>query len=267
MFSEQLLANIDTDIKFYRRNRVLMGACLLYAAITALTLIPSFIFGSSTQEFTILKNLHDSLSTAVTVIVALMGLLFMSSHFRNRNVKMVLTKPCSPETWLAGIVVSTLGVLFVLQVVVVLITGILFAVWGIPFQAGLLYVTVENFLADAVILSFIIFLSTAMPPVLAAIVAVIANEGAIYALREIVTAGQQSHGSTGLAILDGVLYVVYMALPSYGLLGNRDRDVYETWHLKASDWMDLLPALGYTAAIVVLFYLLTIVVLRRKSLG
>ena len=267
MFSEQLLANISTDFKFYRRNRVLMGAGLLYAVITALSLIPSFVFGSSTQEFTILKTLHDSLSTAVTVIVALMGILFMSSHFRSRSVKMVLTKPCSPETWLSGALLSTIGVLFMLQVAVIVITSALFAFWGIPFQGGLVYVTLDNFLADAVILSFIIFLSTAMPPVLAGIVAIIANEGAIYTLREIVSAGQHSTGSSGLAILDGVLYVVYMVLPSYGLLNGHQRQVFETWHVEASDWLSLLPGIGYAAAVIVLFYLLTIVVLRRKSLG
>jgi hypothetical protein len=129
------------------------------------------------------------------------------------------------------------------------------------------YVTIVNFLSDVVILTFITFLATALPPILAAIVAVIANEGAIHMLREIVSAGQDSHGSIGLSILDGVLYVIYIMLPSYGLLNGRTGVIDKTWRVQATDWTSLLLSAGYTVAIITLFYLLTIAVLRRKSLG
>ncbi len=267
MLSEQLRANFDTDIKFYRRNRILMGASLIYIALTGLSLIPSFVYLSSSREFLILKALHDSLSTAVTIVVALMGLLFMSSHFRNRNVKMVLTKPCTPETWVAGVLLSTGAILFFLQILVVAITGILFLVFGLPFQSGLVFVTIDNFLSDWIIMSFVIFLATAMPPVIATIVAIIANEGAIYALRGIVSAGHEATGSVALSVLDKVLYGIYMILPSYSLLKVRSATVLETWHVQPEEWVNLVFSLGYALAVVTLFYLLTLVLLRRKSLG
>lgn len=267
MLSEQLRANVSTDVKFFRRNRVLLGASLLYLVITGLSLIPALVFVSSSKQFDIVKALHDSLNTAVTVVVALMGLLFMSSHFHNRNVKMVLTKPCPAETWLAGALIAAAGVSLLLHLAVMAITGILFLVWGLPFQAGLIFVTVDNFLSGLVILSFLVFLATAMPPVLAAIVALIANESAIYFLRTIVTAGSDANHNMVLSALNKALYVLYMMLPSYSFLNDRNATVFGTWRVEAAEWPNLLLSLGYTVAIVTLFYLLTLAMLRRKSLG
>jgi ABC-type transport system involved in multi-copper enzyme maturation permease subunit len=267
MLSEQLRANFDTDIKYFRRDRILLGAGLLYMVITGLSLIPAIVFVSSTQHFDIIKSLHDSLSTAVTVVVALMGLLFMSSHFRNRSVKMVLTKPCTPETWVAALLLAAAAISLVLHLAVAAITGLLFAAWGLPFQAGLVFVTVDKFLGDLVVLAFVVFLATAMSPVLAAIVAVIANEGVFHALRTIVSAGLESSAGTALSALDKILYVAYMAVPSYSFVRHRSEVVFDTWRVQPEDWPTLLYGVAYSCAVVTLFYLLTLIVLRRKSLG
>ena len=267
MLTEQLRANFSTDIKYFRRNRILLGAALLYLVITGLTLIPAMVFLSMTKHFDMVKALHDSLSTAVTLVTALMGLLFMASHFRNRNVKMVLTKPCPPETWVGALLVATAAIALLLHVAVALITGLLFAIWDLPFQWGLLFVTIDNYLGGLVVVSFVVFLATSLPPVLAAIVAVIANESIFHTLRTIVTAGLEANGNVALAVLDKVLYVIYMALPSYSFLQGRSGAVLDTWRVQASDWPTLLYAGGYAMAIVMLFYLLTLVMLNRKSLG
>jgi hypothetical protein len=266
MVTQQLLANVDTNIKFFRRNRILLGASLFYLVITGLTLIPGLIFMSATKQFDIVKMLHDSLSTAVTICTALMGLLFMASHFRNRNVKMVLTKPCTPETWVAGLLVAAGAISLALHLVVVAITSIMFVAWGIPFQPGLIFVTLQNYLGGLIVLGFVVFLATSMPPVLAAIVAVIANEGTIYMLRTIVAAGIEATGSAVLSGLDKALHVAYVMLPSYSLFQERG-EVESTWRVESQDWLMLAPSVGYTIAITAFFYLLTLAVLRRKSLG
>jgi hypothetical protein len=266
MAAEQLRANIETDLKFFRRNKILLGATLLYLAFTALMLIPSIIFGSLSKHFDILKTLHDSLGNTVTVFTALMGLLYMASHFRSRNVKMVLTKPCTPETWLASLIIAAAAVSLVLNLVAAAISGVLFAVWGIPFQGGLIFVTLDNYLSGLVIFAFVVFLATSMPPVLAVIVAIIASESTIYWLRTIVAAGIDANVG-GLNTLDKLLYGIYMILPSYSLFHHQSETVFETWRVAPRDWLPLLYAAVYTVATMTLFYLLTLVVLRRKSLG
>lgn len=264
---EQLLANVDTNLKFFRRNKILLGATLLYLAITGLSLIPGFIFGSLSKHFEILKHLNDSLASTVTVFTALMGLLYLASHFRNRNVKMVFTKPCSPEIWLAALVIAAAAVSLALNLLVVVISAALFAIWGIPFQSGLIFVTIANYLSGLVIFAFVVFLATSMPPVLAVIVALVANESSFYFLRTIVAAGLREGGGVALTMLDKVLYVVYMVVPSYSLFEHRNEGVFQTWRVQAHDWLPLLYTTLYTCAIVTLFYLLALVVLKRKSLG
>ena len=267
MAAEQLRANIATNLRFFRRNRILLGATLLYLAFTALMLIPSVIFGSLSKHFDILKSLDGSLGNTVIVFTALMGLLYMASHFRNRNVKMVLTKPCTPETWLLALVISAAVVSLVLNVMAAAISAILFAVWDIPFQGGLIFITLDNYLSGLVIFAFVIFLATSMPPVLAVIVAIVASESTIYWLRTIVAAGIDANVSGGLSTLDKVLYGIYMVLPSYSLFQHQSEAVYQTWRVAPRDWLPLLYTLLYTGAMMTLFYLLTLVALRRKSLG
>ena len=267
MAAEQLLANIDTDLKFFRRNRILLGATLLYLAFTALMLIPGVIFGSLSKHFDILKGLHDSLGNTVIVFTGLMGLLYMASHFRNRNVKMVLTKPCTPETWLAALVIAAAAISLALNLVVAAIAGVFFAVWGIPFQSGLIFVTLDNYFSGLIIFAFVVFLATSMPPVLAVIVAIIASESSIYWLRTIVTAGIDAKVGGGLDLLDKLLYGIYMVLPSYSLFQHQSETVFQTWRVAPRDWLPLLYSALYTCAMMALFYLLTLAVLRRKSLG
>ena len=127
--------------------------------------------------------------------------------------------------------------------------------------------TIGNFLSDLVVLSFLVFLATAMPPVLAAIVALIANDSAIYLLRTVLAAGSDAGQSMMLSVLNKALYALYMVLPSYSLLNDRTDAVFSTWRVESAHWPSLFLSLGYTVAIVSFFFLLTLATLRRKSLG
>jgi hypothetical protein len=98
-------------------------------------------------------------------------------------------------------------------------------------------------------------------------VALIANESTIHFLREVVAAGSDANHGFVLTAIDKALYGLYMLLPSYSMLNDRAQVVSSTWRVEAPDWSNLFMSLCYTVAVVTLFYLLTLALLRRKSLG
>jgi hypothetical protein len=51
---------------------------------------------SGVQSFNSFREIDSDLNAFVRILAAGMGLLIMSSHLRNRSLKMVFTKPCPP---------------------------------------------------------------------------------------------------------------------------------------------------------------------------
>lgn len=263
---EQIRSNMVVNFKFYLRNRLLLVISLLFLGMTALSTIPAF-FMSSNQTFTILKSLFIQLNSFTMVFTAGMGLFLVSTHLKNRSIKMVLTKPCLPEVWLASAFFSAVAVSLVLNLLILLFAVVFSFSMGIPFQDGYVFISLDYFIKSIIMLSYIMFLSMVFHPVMAVLVALIFNEGTFYGLKTMLMAVSKSNSGWYLVAFEKVVGIIYMITPIMSPLSSeKTGNIYSSLRVASPDWGNLVNAAVYTLAITWLFFLLSDRSLRNKTL-
>lgn len=267
----QLWSSVRTTLRFYRRNRLLWLVAIVLGFSFAISLIPALFFQSSSQRFEIAKTVFDSLNYFFLLFAAVLGLVSVSSHVRDRSIKMVMTKPVAPAVWLGAHFVAAGLVLACLVVGNLLVSTGLFALWGIPWQSGPLFLGVTTLLRCLVLFSFLTFLSLVMHPVVAGITALILREGTFYQLS-LLAASAERMASAGwykglIRGIEALLALVYRVLPIYDPYGDAVAAVATSFRVESSHLLPLLWTTAYTAAFAALLFVLTLAALRRKRLA
>jgi hypothetical protein len=266
--TEQLRTNIGVLLKFYARNRLLLVIALLFLLLAAITISMSLLYGSATGHFEIITSALSTLNGFTLVLSAGLGLFAVSSHLRQRSLKMVLTKPCPPEVWIGAVFLSALLVSALLYTVNMLFGLGLSLVWGVPVQSGLFFLPVQGLVQSAVALSYLSFLTVWMHPAVAALVVLFFNEGTFSGLRQmLLTAIRTSGGNPLLPALEWVMKILYMALPTFSPYEAELEGATDSLRASAADWMMLLKSAGYAATALGLFYCLAVWALRRRNLA
>ncbi|MBI5026748.1 MAG: hypothetical protein HZC12_08525, partial [Nitrospirae bacterium] len=236
----QLITNIGINFKFYRRNRLLLVASIFIILVLGLSTIPGMFFLTKSGHLEIIRMVFSQLSSFATIVTAGLGLLLISHHIRNRSTKMVFTKPCLPEVWLLSSFLSASAVSFALYAGILLICSILFVVWNIPFQWGMLYIAFNDFLQAVILLSYITFLTVIFHPVLAVLFIFIFHEGTFYSIKLLLIGGIKAVGegsvSIWLKILKGVVDVIYMVSPSLEPFSEKTGQIYSSLRISDANW-------------------------------
>src|SRR2546425_12254030 len=107
--AELLRANVLANFAYFRRSRLLIAFALVFLLLTGLTSLPTFFINSSVQNFNSLQEIYSTMNVFLLLFAAGLGLFVVSSHLRNRSLKMVFTKPCSPAVWLLSAFISAAG--------------------------------------------------------------------------------------------------------------------------------------------------------------
>ena len=170
-----LRANVIAHLAFYRRSKLLLAFLILFALLTALQSVPQFFVSSGVQNFNTLREIFGTLNFFLLLFAAGLGLFIISSHLRNRSLKMVFAKPCPPAVWLVSAFLSAVIVAFVLDVVVLGGVTVLSMLWHIPVRSGLIFVAADTFFASIGLAAYLMLLATLVHPAVAAIVAIIFN--------------------------------------------------------------------------------------------
>lgn len=263
-----LRANIETNFVFYRRNRLLVAAALFIVLIMCLTSIPSIIFTSRTQHLDLIKIVLRQMTGFATIVTVGLGLLLVSQHIRDRSVKMVFTKPCLPEVWLLGSFISAGLVAFALFAGSLLVSFILFAIWGIPFQTGVLFIVLNEFFQAMSLMAFGTFLSVVFHPVLALFVLLVLQESLFYWLKVMLTGGIKALGEGSLVALLKLVKMpvdaLYMLWPSFSPYEAKTSRLSNSLRGADADWTYLLLAVTYSVVLMAAFYFLTGYVLKKK---
>lgn len=266
--NSQLITNIKINIKFYRRNRLLIVASIFIIGVLGLSIIPTLFFLTKTKHLEIIRTIFSQLSSFATIVTAALGLLFISYHVRNRATKMVFTKPCSPDIWLFSGLLSASFVAFVFYAGILLICSVLFLVWNIPFQWGIFYVTLNEFVQTLIVLSYITFLTVIFHPVIAVLFIFIFQEGTFYYLKLLLMSGIKTAGdgslSAGLKIVKWFVDIIYMLIPTYHPFSEKMSPVYSSFRVSLNSWKYLSLALAYALVISGLLYLLSLYFLKKK---
>lgn len=266
----QVMANVGVNFRFYRRNRLLMVAGLLILLVTCLSAAPSLFLLTKSQHLSIITTVLSELCGIAGVLVPVLGLLMVSNHIGSRSLKMVFTKPCRPETWLLSSTVSAVMVATVIYTGIFVVCAVMFLVWGIPFQWGLLFVLLNEFAHSLIWLGYLTFLAVVFHPVVAVIFIFIFSEGTFYSLNMLLTSGIKSAGagttSFFLKAAKGVAEAIYFVLPATNPFEEKTGDVYKSLRGADAQWLSLIATWGYALGVSLLFFLLAVFFLKKKRL-
>jgi len=259
-------SNILTNIKFYRRNRLLVGGSLFILAVMAVSTLPGIFYFSKTKHLDIIRMLFSTLSSFTTIVIGGLGLLFISHHLRNRTTKMVFTKPCSPELWLLSGLLSAGLVAAVSYVLIFIICSALFLYWGLPFQWGLVVITFDQLIQSMIALSFAVFLAVLFHPVIAVLIIVLFNESSFYYLKLLLMSGIKSGGSSEglLRLLKGLVDAVYMVMPTFQPFSEKLHSVYSSFRITPGHINYVLLVFAYGLISCSFYYLLSLYFLKGK---
>lgn len=261
-------ANIETNLVFYRRNRLLLAAVIFIVLVMGLTSIPGLLFSSKTQHLELVKSVLHLVTGFATIVTAGLGLMLVSQHIRDRSVKMVFTKPCLPEVWLLSSFLSAALVAAVLFAGSFLIASLLFAIWSIPFQSGVVYIVLNGFFQAVSLMAFATFLSVVLHPVLALFFLLVFREGLFYLLKVFLAAGIKATGDASvtplLKLIKLFVDAVYMLLPTFSPFESKMTPLFASLRGSDADWTYLVLAIVYAVLLTALFYFLTDYVLKRK---
>ena len=265
---EQIALHLGVHFRFFRRNRLLIGVAAMFLAITGLSLAGALLYSSSTSRFESIRNVSEALNAFVRILVPAMGLFLVSSHLRNRNLKMVFTKPATPELWIFSGLLAAILVSLALHLVIFFASVGLSLAWGVPVQAGFLFTALDSFFRSAILLGYLSFLAVVLHPVVAVILVLVFNESAFYGLMFMMEAAVRATGKNPfLPVLREVFRFVYMVIPITEPLSERSREVAVSLRAEAGDWQTLLMRAGYTLVVLTFFYLLSTLGLRRRNLS
>lgn len=263
-----LKANVVTHLRFCARNRLVLVFGLLVAGVIVLCMSFSMFFISRNSRFDIVLRLFGTLSGGITVLLGLIALLLVWYHRSQRCVKLVFTKPCTPEVWvlshyLTGAVLGLGGMALVLA-----LTAGLMGLWGLPWQWGVLPAAFCGLLGMAWMFSYLMALSTVMHPILAFFALQVLSDRLFYQLALMCRAGAESThlfgAGTLLFGLEKICLGLYLLLPGGHLFGEHLSRLNSGFRMEAGDWPYLLGEAGYTALFVLLMYLLTVLALKRQ---
>jgi ABC-type transport system involved in multi-copper enzyme maturation permease subunit len=262
-----LKANILTDIAYYRRSRLLLAFLLVFLLMTGLSSLPPLFADSSVQSFNALQGIYTTLSEFLLLFAGGLGLFVISSHLRNRSLKMVFTKPCSPAVWLASAFLAAVVVSLVLNGVVLGTAVLISYGFHLPVRGALLFISLDTFIASVGIVAYLMLLGMVMHPAIAATFALIFNAGLFYDAQTWSTAVIRS-GNSSLAVrgLNDLFHYLYLLLPMVRVFGEKTQDIYNTFRVAPGEWKLLFYSFGYALAVSTFCYLLALLALHRKKL-
>lgn len=263
--AELLRGNILAHLAYYRRSRLLLAFAFVFLVITGLQSLPLIFSGSGVQRFNILRELFSGLNFFLQVFAAGLGLFIISSHLRNRSLKMVFTKPCSPAVWLSSALLSAVLVSFIISCVVFGSVLALSFIWGVPARLGLLYVSIDTFIASIAVIAYLMLLGMLVHPAIAVVFALVFNSelfygGQVWALATI----HSGNSSLSLRLFARVFHFLYLLIPMFHPFSQRTDGIYNSLRVVHADWRYLLYSLGYTLTLAAFCYAISLFALERR---
>jgi ABC-type transport system involved in multi-copper enzyme maturation permease subunit len=263
---ELLRANIGAHLAYYRRSRLLLVFLLVFLLLTGLSSLPALFTNSGVQSFNSLHQIFQVLNVFLLVLAGGLGLCIVSSQLRSRSLKMVFTKPCSPALWLASAFLSAVAVSLLLNAIVLASAVLLSFGWHLPVRAGLLFISVDTFVASIGIIAYLMLLTTLVHPAIAATFALVSNGDLFYGGYEWTQAAiRAGNSSVGLRILDRLFHYLYFTLPMVYAFGRKTENIYSSLRVMHDQWRYLLYSFGYVMVLAAFCYSVALSALQRKK--
>jgi len=263
--AELLRANILANFAYYRRSSLLLAFMLVFLLLTGLSSLPPLFMHSGVQSFDTLRQIFSVLNGFLLFFAGGLGLFIISSHLRSRSLKMVFTKPCSPALWLVSAFLSAVAVSLLLNSIVLGCAAALSLGWHLHVRAGLLFVSVDTFIASVGIIAYLMLLATLVHPAIAVTLALIFNAGLFLEFQQwaqvVIRSG---NSSLALRALERLFHYIYLLIPMVYAFGKKTEPIYSSLRVVHSDWKYLLYSFGYVVVLAAFCYSLALFALQRK---
>lgn len=263
---ERLWLHVGSHLRLFRRSRIVLAVGLVIVGFWALGVLPFFFGGTAGNRFNQLRQVSQQLAVLGWVLSAGLGLFVTSTHLRNKSVQVILTRPGSPQIWLASIFLSALIVAAATQLAGALITFALSVVWGVPYQVGFLYLAIDSVFEAAIVIALLTTLGAVVHPVVALLALVLFNEGTFGALRfGLSMMVAQGQGGGFVAAAKAVVVAIHEALPMLDPFATQTGDVAGSLRVSGRAWAFLAATAAYSLAVTTICFLLSDLALRRRS--
>jgi hypothetical protein len=264
--TEILKANILANFAYFRRSRLLYAFIIVFFLLTGLSSVPALFIKSIIRNFDTLHSIAESLAVFLFLFSAVLGLFVTSSHLRNRSLKMVFTKPCSPALWLFSAFLSASLLSLALHAVVLFAVILLAWWWHLAVVSGLVFLFAIFFAYSVGIIAYLMLLGTIMHPAIAVVVAILFNASIFYSIWSS-TLGMSTYykSSRALHVLERLFYLLYMTLPISFPFSDQMRDSASTLRVMHGEWKYPAYALGYSLALSAFCYCVGLFALQRRK--
>jgi hypothetical protein len=264
--AELLRANILANFAFYRRSRLLLAFMLVFLLMAGLESLPPLFAHSGIQSFNALRGIFDDLNGYLLFLAAGLGLFIISAHLRNRSLKMVFTKPCTPAVWLMSAFSTAVMTALLLNLVVLATAVFLSIVWRVPVRPGLIFISAETFFACIGLIAYLMLLATIMHPAIAATFALIFNAGTFYS-AEFWTQSVVRSGNSNpvLWFLRWLFHTLYILLPMVHPFGSKTENIEASLRVTRGEWKYLLYSFGYALILSAFCYTTALLALQKKK--
>ncbi|HOK80393.1 MAG TPA: hypothetical protein PK303_06250 [bacterium] len=269
----KILSNIKADLIFFSRNGWLIGI----VAVLVLHALLSFIFGGliplyHANRFENIQNIVGSINNYGFIIVVALGIVTIFSHSTQRCLKMVFTKPCLPDVWIFSLFLSIAIVAILIFFLSFLTGSLLFVIWKVPYQPGLIFVCIKE-CCEAMIMSFfLLLLSLIVHPLIAVFLITVLNESSLYYICLSVRAALESTSTFSfwhafwLNISKSVSEILYRTVPIINPYAEKFNEVVKSWLVLSEDWAHLTVYVLYTMVASWLMAIFSTEALKKKRL-
>lgn len=264
----QLAANLRINALYFIRNG---GTALALGLGLFLLFNVSDLYQSLTQETdsaleTALREFLDiskGICRAMPVISGAAMILLFHTHFRDRNVKMILTRPCNPAVWLASAYISVAVLSGAILAVNYAVLSAVLLLAGIPPLAEPGYLALMSFSWGLAAAANAMWLMMIFKGWTALFFAGLLNIEAIVVLSRLVFHDLLiKYAGPAVDAAGASLVALYFVLPDY-YFGFE----YTNGWLKMEKWKLVIAAAGYPLVCAALSICLSIILLRRKNLS
>ena len=263
---ELLWAHTLTNLRFFARSRLILGFALVATALWSVSLVPFFLFESSGQRFNVLRELSTQLHLLGWFCGAGLGLFALSAHLRNGTTRLLFTRPSPPELWLASVFLASFLVALAIHSAAALITLVLSTAWGIPYQLGFVYLAIDAVIESMIVIALLTALGSWLHPVLAGLLAALANDSMLYFLTLQIESSVKANGASWWTTIAGApVHVLYAVAPMLDPFQRQTIEVAATLRLDVAQWGYLAAAWGYALVAVTFFFSVSALAVRRRA--
>jgi hypothetical protein len=265
---DALKLHTATHLRFFARSRLILGLALVIGSLWVLGVVVFLMMESSGDRFDMLRMISGQLRWFAWFYTAGMGLFALWWHTSQRTTSLIFTRPGYPEVWLASVFGSAFLVAVVIHTAGFALTAILSLAWGIPFQAGFVWLSIDGVLESVIMVSVLTGLAAVLHPVLALLVMVFFTESVFYSVDTMLLGYLEAHGrSFWVGAIEHLVRAIHAVLPMVDPFAARTSEVERSLRVTGSDWLWLGATAAYAAGMFLFWFLLTDYRLKRKALS